>query len=83
MRQICKYNKKADIQPVKPGLGCDLKGAIRNGIVRDTSATAFYNQQETTDEVGSRIHDQFDVVEAQGALESMRKKAAEKPDKDN
>lgn len=79
MRQICKYNKKADIQPVKPGLGCDLRGAIRNGIVRDTSGIAFYNQQESTREVGSRIRDQFDVVEAQGALETMRKKASEKP----
>lgn len=80
MKQICKYNKKADIQRTIPSLGSDLKGCIRNGIVRDTAISCFYNEQKETSDVGGRIYDQFDVVEAQGALEASRKKASETPD---
>lgn len=83
MRQICKYRKGVDIQRVQPASGADLKGAIRNGIVRNTATECFYNEQKETSEVGSRIRDQFDVVEAQGALEHMRKKASEKPESDD
>lgn len=83
MKQICKFNPKADIQRVQPSSSPDLKGCIRNGIVRNTASECFYNEQKTTSDVGGRIYDQFDVVEAQGALDNMRKKASEKPDTDN
>lgn len=82
MKQICKYKKGADIQRVQePSIGSDLKGMIRNGIVRNTATECFYNEQKETSQVGSRIRDLFDVVEASGALDSM-KKASEKPDEE-
>lgn len=83
MKERPKYVSGADIQPVQPYSGADLKGAIRNGVVRNTATECFYNEQKSTAEVGGRIHDQFDVVEAQGALEAMRKKASEKPESED
>lgn len=77
MIQKCKFDKKRDIQRVDSTLGVNLKECIRNGVVRDTSGESFYNRQEDVDEVGRRVRDVFDVVEAEGALENARKKASE------
>lgn len=82
MIQICKFDKKRDICATNPTLGVDLKGAIRNHVVKDTSASVFYNQQKELDEVGYRIRDMFDCVEMQGTIRRFRQKASEKPDND-
>lgn len=80
MKCICKYKKGADIEPVQISDNPDLKGMIRNGVVRNTATECFYNEQKETSEVGGRIRDQFDVVEAQGTFDNMRRKATEKPE---
>lgn len=80
MLQTCKFNKKRDICATNPSLGVDLKGAIRNHVVRDTSARVFYNQQKELSEVGSRIHDMFDCVEMKGTIRRYREKHQEKPE---
>lgn len=82
MLQKPKYRKGADIEPVQPSSDPDLKGCIRNGIVRNTASECFYNEQKETSDVGVRVRDQFDVVEAQGTLHAMRKKASEKHESD-
>lgn len=82
MRQICKYDKMADIQEVEqPSVRDDLKGQIRNGIVRNTASECFYNEQKQTSEVGGRIRDVFDVVEASGTIDGMMR-ASERPGKE-
>lgn len=82
MLQVCKFNKKRDICATNPTLGLDLKGAIRNHVVRDTSASVFYNQQKELSQVGTRIRDMFDCVEMQGTIRRYRQKASEKPEDD-
>lgn len=73
MRQICKFNKERDITPTNPALDPCHKQAIREGVVRDTSATAFYNMQTELEEVGMRISDEFDFIEYDNALRKYRK----------
>lgn len=63
-----------DITPSNPALDLNLKQAIREGVVRDTSATAFYNMQKELGEVGVRISDEFDFVEYDNALRKYRKR---------
>lgn len=82
MLQVCKFDKKRDICATNGTLGLDLKGAIRNHVVRDTSASVFYNQQKELGEVGTRIRDMFDCVEMQGTIRRYRQKATEKPHND-
>lgn len=74
MKQICKFNPVRDITPSNPALDLNLKQAIREGVVRDTSATAFYNMQKELGEVGARISDEFDFVEYDNALRKYRKR---------
>lgn len=81
MRQVCKFDKVRDITPTNPDLNSDLKESIRTGVVRDTSATAFYNMQKELHEVGSRISDEFDFIEYDNALRKYRK-AIESEDED-
>lgn len=74
MKQICKFNPTRDITPSNPALDLNLKQAIREGVVRDTSATAFYNMQKELSEVGGRISDEFDFIEYDNALRKYRKR---------
>lgn len=83
MIQICKFNKVTDIVATNPTLGVDLKGAIRNGVVKDTSATVFYNQQKELSDVGTRVRDEFDPVLMAGTIRYYREKRKEKPEKED
>lgn len=74
MKQICKFNKQRDITPTNPALDPCHKQAIREGVVRDTSATAFYNMQKEIEEVGGRISDEFDFIEYDHAYRKYRKR---------
>lgn len=78
MKQICKFDKVRDITPTNPDLNNPIKETIRTGIVKDTSATAFYNMQKELGEVGMRISDEFDFIEYDNALRKYRKAMTEK-----
>ena len=80
MFQNCQFNKATDIVATNPTLGVDIKGAIRNGVVKDTSATVFYNQQMELSEVGERVRDEFDPVLMAGTIRTYRQKRTEKPE---
>lgn len=83
MIQKCRYSEPACITPTNPDLAGNFKQSLRDGIVRDTSAHAFYNMLKDTSEVGPRITDEFDFIEYDNALRHYRKKAAEASKQDD
>lgn len=82
MIQICKYSEPACITPTNPDLAGNFKQSLRDGIVRDTSAHAFYNMLKECDQIGPRISDEFDFIEYDNALRHYRKKVEEESKQD-
>lgn len=64
----CRFNPKSDIKQVVPGQTIDVVESIKTGTVLPTASEPFYNSIEDIKKVGKRIHDYFDVMEAQGML---------------
>ena len=73
MVQDCTYSKGRDIISVVPGLGVDIRGAIEQGIIKDTSAAVFHNKIEKLDEVGIVARDMFDIVEYERSYTKFRR----------
>lgn len=65
---VCKFNPRSDIKQVTPGQTIDVVESIKTGTVLPTASDPFYNSIEDIKKVGKRIHDYFDVMEAQGML---------------
>lgn len=80
-----RFQEGRDICRVERGLASDIRGAVTNFTIKDTSTDAFYNGIETLDEVGPRVRDNFDAVEYEKSYARYRKSINEKksnPDKD-
>lgn len=80
-----RFQEGRDICRVERGLASDIRGAVTNFTIKDTSTDAFYNGMETLDEVGPRVRDNFDVIEYEKSYARYRKSVNENksnPDKD-
>ena len=78
MEQICNYRPGADITEVVPGLGVDMRSAINDGIIQDTSATVFHNMMKELGEVGMVARDPFDIIEYDRSYSKFRKYVKDK-----
>lgn len=80
MIQRCRYSEPACITPTNPDLGssqAEFKQSIRRGIVKDASAHVFHNMLESTDSIGKRVSDVFDVIEYENAFRYYRRQLKE------
>lgn len=85
MRINMRFQAGRDICRVERGLASDIRGAVTNFTIKDTSTDAFYNGMETLEEVGPRIRDNFDAIEYEKSYARYRKSVNENksnPDKD-
>ena len=81
MKQVCCYNKRADIVEVVPDLGVDVCSAIESGIIEDTSASVFHNMMKDMGEIGQFARDQFDIIEFERSYSKFRKKVNDEESK--
>lgn len=73
MRCSPKYHPKRDIAEVVPNLGVNIPDSLDYNRIKDTSVPAHYNGQKTTNEVGQRIYEPFDVIEYDRSYTRIRK----------
>lgn len=73
MKQICEFKKGADIMETQPCLAVDINDQLESGNIVDTCVPANYNEQKAIEEIGSRVRDQFDVIEFERSYTKLRK----------
>lgn len=75
----CKYNKRRDIMQVVIVSTTDITRAITDGIVVESNVPARFNQIDSTQDIGQRVRDNFDIIEFQHAI--VRYRGARKKNK--
>ncbi len=73
MKQKCNYNKLRDMREVAPHLAIDLGECLRNGTVPSGATEPVYNDIENTTDVGGRIADVFQSIDAERAAMAQGK----------
>lgn len=73
MKQKCRFNKLRDVREVAPHLAIDLGECLRNGTVPSGATEPVYNDIENTTDVGSRISDVFQSIDAERAAMAQGK----------
>lgn len=73
MKQICKFESGKDIVKTVSGLQANIPNALDYSRIKDTSVPSSYNGQKTTDEVGLRVREPFDVIEFDRSYTRIRK----------
>lgn len=64
----CKFDKNKDFQETVPGLAMSVQMALTTGIIKDSGTNSPYNEVESTDQVGSYLHDAIDIAMASKKL---------------
>lgn len=72
MKQTCRFQSGRDIMQTVPGLEVKVSDSIDYHRIQDTSVPSMYNGQQTFEDVGSRIHEPFDVIEYDRAYTRVR-----------
>lgn len=84
MKQECKFQSGRDIVQTVPGLQVSISDSIDYHRIQDTSVPSMYNGQQTFEDVGSRIHEPFDVIEYDRTYTRIRHKVnKEKAEKES
>lgn len=73
MKQKCRFNKLRDVREVAPHLAIDLGECLRNGTVPSGATEPVYNDIENTTDVGGRITDVFQSIDAERAAMAQGK----------
>ena len=76
MREYPRYNHPADITEVNPNPD-DFKASVKNGVVVDRAGQAYYNELHEISDVGHRLEDVFDDIEAEKSIAAYRKRLEE------
>lgn len=63
MKHTCKFVSGRDIVQTVPGLQVNIPDSMDFHRIQDTSVPSMYNGQQSLDDVGTRIHEPFDVIE--------------------
>ena len=72
MKQRCKFVSGRDIVQTVPGLQVNIPDSMDYHRIQDTSVPSMYNGQQSITDVGSRIHEPFDVIEYDRAYTRIR-----------
>lgn len=73
-----RFQEGRDICRVERGLASDIRGAVTNFTIKDTSTDAFYNGMENIEDIGPRVRDNFDAIEYEKSYARYRKSVSEK-----
>ena len=73
MKQKCKFCKERDVREVSPHLAIDLGECLRNGTVPSGATEPVYNDIENTSDVGGRVSDVFQSIDAERAAMAQGK----------
>lgn len=76
MRQICKFSKKADFKETAPNLSTDLAKALQEKVIPSTGVEFEHNEIQNSSDVGMRVRDNFEAIEAQRYMTDLGRKAA-------
>lgn len=76
MKQICKFNLNADFKQTAPNLSTDLQKALQEKVIPSTGVELEHNEIQNSSDVGIRVRDNFEAIEAQRYLTDLGKKAA-------
>lgn len=84
MKSSPKFSSGRDIVQTVPGLQVNISDSIDFHRIQDTSVPSQYNGQQTIEDVGSRIHEPFDVIEFDRSYTRIRHKVLkEKAEKES
>lgn len=76
MRQKnCCFRKGRDIMDVVPDCSPDITAAIEKGYIENRDMPSMFNQITTTEAVGRRARDVFDMVSYQSAVKKLHGQA--------
>lgn len=73
MKQKCKFCKERDVREVSPHLAIDLGECLRNGTVPSGATEPVYNDIDDTANVGGRVSDVFQSIDAERAAMAQGK----------
>lgn len=66
----CKFDKNKDFEETVPDLAVSIQLALTTGIVKNTGTSTPYSKLNSTDEVGSYLHDAIDIALAADRIAS-------------
>lgn len=83
MRQKCKFSRIRDFRQVAPNLSINLSQALESKSIPATGTDVEFNEIESSANIGDRVRDCFEAIEAQRAITALGKAIAaqEKADK--
>lgn len=61
---VCSYNPVTDLAEVVPSQSVDILEVARTGVVAPVAKESFYNALEDIRQVGKRVRDVFDALDA-------------------
>lgn len=76
MKQTCKFNRTADFKQTAPNLSTDLQKALQEKVIPSTGVELEHNEIQNSSDVGIRVRDNFEAIEAQRYMTELGRKAA-------